>query len=146
MVLTEENDNPIIIPPHIVPTDARQQRQPNHNMTTYCVYWQTWKKYSDFGGGKKNKSDSEFLSYNLMLNSGTKCCALRDKRNKYSNYCVVRKKKFWTKQKTITPLQVKWSVPTWKMTIFCYIKTNCLLLKWKLFLFVPMFDIVRLVR
>jgi hypothetical protein len=31
----------------------------------YC-----WKKYSDFGGGKK-KSDSEFLSYNLiMLNSG----------------------------------------------------------------------------
>ena len=27
------------------------------------------KKYSDFGGGKK-KSDSEFLSYNLMLNSG----------------------------------------------------------------------------
>jgi hypothetical protein len=28
-----------------------------------------WKKYSDFGGGKK-KSDSEFLSYNLMLNFG----------------------------------------------------------------------------
>jgi hypothetical protein len=28
------------------------------------------KKYSDFGGGKKKKSDSEFLSYNLMLNSG----------------------------------------------------------------------------
>ena len=26
------------------------------------------KKYSDFGGGKQ-KSDSEFLSYNLMLNS-----------------------------------------------------------------------------
>ena len=29
------------------------------------------KKYSDFGGGKK-KSDSEFLSYNLMLNSEKK--------------------------------------------------------------------------
>ena len=29
------------------------------------------KKNSDFGGGKK-KSDSEFLSYNLMLNSGQK--------------------------------------------------------------------------
>ena len=28
------------------------------------------KKYSDIGGGKKNKYDSEFLSYNLMLNSG----------------------------------------------------------------------------
>jgi hypothetical protein len=40
------------------------------------------KKYSGFGGGKKKKSDSEFLSYNLMLNSG---------KNKYSNSCVVRK-------------------------------------------------------
>jgi hypothetical protein len=30
-----------------------------------------WKKYSDFGGGQK-KSDSEFLSYNLILNSGKK--------------------------------------------------------------------------
>jgi hypothetical protein len=27
------------------------------------------KKYSDFGREKKKKSDSEFLSYNLMLNS-----------------------------------------------------------------------------
>ena len=57
-----------------------------------------WKKYSDFGGGKKKKSDSEFLSYNLMLNS---CCL---------------KKNFWTKQKTITPpFQVKWSVPNWNI-------------------------------
>ena len=41
-----------------------------------------WKKYSDFGGGKNKWFDSEFLSYNLMLNSG----------KKYSNSCVVRKK------------------------------------------------------
>ena len=27
-----------------------------------------------------------------MLNSGKKICALRDKKNKYSNSCVVRKK------------------------------------------------------
>jgi hypothetical protein len=53
------------------------------------------KKHSDFGGGEK-KSDSEFLSYNLMLNSGTKIRALCD-RKKYSNSRVV--------------LQVKWSVP-----------------------------------
>ena len=39
------------------------------------------KKYSDFGGGKK-KFDSEFLSYNLMLNSGKRICALRNKKNK----------------------------------------------------------------
>ena len=38
-LLTEDNnDNPIIIRPHIVFTDGRQ-RQPNHNTITYCVYW-----------------------------------------------------------------------------------------------------------
>jgi hypothetical protein len=47
-----------------------------------------WKKYSDFGGGKK-KSDSEFLSYNIILNSGNKFCTL-----------CCPKKDFWTKQKT----------------------------------------------
>ena len=47
-----------------------------------------WKKYSDFGGEKK-KSDSEFLSYNLMLNSGKK---IRDKNKKYFNSRVVGKK------------------------------------------------------
>jgi hypothetical protein len=50
-----------------------------------------WKKYSDFGGEKK-KSDSEFLSYNLMLYSGNKIRAWRGKQNKYSNSRVVRKK------------------------------------------------------
>jgi hypothetical protein len=33
------------------------------------------KKYSEFGGGKNNNL-VEFLSYNLMLNSGEKNCAL----------------------------------------------------------------------
>ena len=51
------------------------------------------KKYSDFGGGKKKKSDSEFLSYNIMLNSGGK---------RYSNSRVVRKK-ILNKKKTIAP-------------------------------------------
>jgi hypothetical protein len=32
-----DNDNPSIIRPHIVLTDGRQQRQPNHNTTKYCV-------------------------------------------------------------------------------------------------------------
>jgi hypothetical protein len=42
---------------------------------------------------KKNNLIQEFLSYNLMLNSGEKKnCALRDKKNKYSNSGVVRKK------------------------------------------------------
>jgi hypothetical protein len=51
-----------------------------------------WTKYSDFGG-EKQKSDSEFLSYNLMLNSW----------KKIFNSCLAREKnkKFWTKQKTI---------------------------------------------
>ena len=29
-----------------------------------------------------------------MLNSGKKICALRDRKNKYSNSCIVRKKNF----------------------------------------------------
>jgi hypothetical protein len=33
--------NTIIIRPHIVFTDRRQQRQPNDNTTTNCVYWRT---------------------------------------------------------------------------------------------------------
>jgi hypothetical protein len=37
-LLTEDNNNPIIIPPHIVFTDGREERQPNHNMTTHYVY------------------------------------------------------------------------------------------------------------
>jgi hypothetical protein len=35
------------------------------------------------GGGKFFLSDSEFLSYNLMLNSGKKIRALRDKKKKF---------------------------------------------------------------
>jgi hypothetical protein len=38
LLMEDYNDNPIIIPPHIVLTDGRQQRQPNHNTTTYFVY------------------------------------------------------------------------------------------------------------
>ena len=38
------------------------------------------------------RRDSECLSYNLMLNSGKKFRALRDKKSKYSNSCAVRKK------------------------------------------------------
>jgi hypothetical protein len=36
-LLTDDNDNPIIIRPHIMFTDGRQQGQPNHNTTKYCV-------------------------------------------------------------------------------------------------------------
>ena len=44
-----------------------------------------------------------------MLNSVEKFYASRDKKNKYSNSCVVRKKKFWTKQYTITPPHFKFN-------------------------------------
>ena len=50
-----------------------------------------WKKYSDFGEGKK-KSDSEFLSYNLMLNSGKKIRALRDKNKNILTLVLSEKK------------------------------------------------------
>ena len=52
-----------------------------------------------------------------MFNSCKKFRALHDKKNKYSNSCVVRKI-ILNETKTITPppppsLQVKWSVPNW---------------------------------
>jgi hypothetical protein len=40
LLTDDNNDNPIITRPHIVFTDGRQ-RQPNHNTTTYCVYWRS---------------------------------------------------------------------------------------------------------
>jgi hypothetical protein len=43
-----------------------------------------------------------------MLNSEEKIHTLRNKKNKYSNSRVVRKKKILNEKK---PLQVKWSVP-----------------------------------
>jgi hypothetical protein len=60
------------------------------------------KKYSDFGGGKK-KSDSQLLTYNLMLDSGKK---------KNIPTLVLSEKKFLNETKNHNPpLQVKWSVP-----------------------------------
>ena len=35
---TKTTINPIIIRPHIMFTDGRQQRQPNHNTTIYCSH------------------------------------------------------------------------------------------------------------
>jgi hypothetical protein len=35
---TKTKINTIIIRPHCMFTDRRQQRQPNHNTTSYCVY------------------------------------------------------------------------------------------------------------
>ena len=46
-----------------------------------------------------------------MLNTGKKFHAMRDKKNKYSNSCVVRKKNSERKKNHNPPLQVKWSVP-----------------------------------
>jgi hypothetical protein len=40
LLTDDNNDNPIIIRPHIVFNDGRK-RKPNHNATTYCVYWRT---------------------------------------------------------------------------------------------------------
>ena len=60
------------------------------------------KKYSDFGGGKK-KSDSEFLTYNLMLISGKKICALHEKKKILT---LVLSENFMKK----TP-HSQWSVP-----------------------------------
>jgi len=61
-----------------------------------------WKKYSDFGGGKKKLSDSEFLSYNLMLNSAKK---IPDSHDKNINILtlVLSEKKFLNEKKKTSP-------------------------------------------
>ena len=58
------------------------------------------KKYSDFSGGKK-KSDLEFLSYNLMLNSEKKIALCATKKNKCSNF--LPEKKFLNETKNHNP-------------------------------------------
>ena len=51
-----------------------------------------------------------------MLNSGKKFRALLDKKNKYSNSRVARKKNYERNKKPNPPppLQVKWSVPMYE--------------------------------
>ena len=63
----------------------------------------------------EEKSDSEFLSYKLMLKSGKQFRAWRDKKNKCSNSRVVRKK-ILNETKNHN-LQVKWSVPKWILSV-----------------------------
>ena len=69
------------------------------------IFWFWW---------RKKKYDSEFLSYNLMLNPGKKFRALHDKKNKYPNSHVLSEKTFLNETKNHNPpppFQVKWSVP-----------------------------------
>ena len=60
---------------------------------------------------KKKNNLIQFLSYNLILNSGKKIRALRNKKNKYSNSCCPKKTILNGKKTHSPPLQVKWSVP-----------------------------------
>ena len=56
------------------------------------------------------------MSYNLILNPGKNFRALRHKKNKYSNSCVVRNFFFQRNKNPYPPppLQAKWSVPNIK--------------------------------
>jgi hypothetical protein len=67
------------------------------------IFWFWWKK-------KKNLI--QFLSYNLMINSGRKFRALRDKKINIL-ILVLSEKQILneTKNHNLPPLQVKWSVP-----------------------------------
>ena len=63
-----------------------------------------------------------------MLNPGKKNCASRDKKNKYSNSCVVRKRNSERNKKPYPPpFQVKWSVPKVRLVKSC----TYLILKFK---------------
>ena len=59
---------------------------------------------------EEKKSDSEFLSYNLMLYSGKKFRALHFKKNNILTLVLSEKKILnETKKHNPTPIQVKWS-------------------------------------
>jgi hypothetical protein len=62
---------------------------------------------------EKKNNLIQFLSYNLMLNSGKKIPASHDKKNKNILTLVLSKKKILneTKNHNPPPLQVKWAVP-----------------------------------
>ena len=78
------------------------------------IFWFWWRK--------KNQSDTEFLSYNLMLNSGNLFSVLRDKNIYiYSSSRGVRKQNSERNKKTYPPpppLQAKWSVPNFLHYLF----------------------------
>jgi hypothetical protein len=67
-LLTEDNNKPTIIRPHIVLTDGRQQQQSNHNTTIYCVYWYdhmlSW--LTDDINDKSNHNTTTYGLYWLM--------------------------------------------------------------------------------
>jgi hypothetical protein len=71
------------------------------------------KKIFQFWWREKKKSDSEFLSYNLMLNSEEKKIALGVTKKVNILTLVLSEKKILNKTKNHNPppLQVKWSVP-----------------------------------
>ena len=78
---------------------------------------------------EKTKFDSEFLSYNLMLNSRKKIRALHDKKNKYSS-SMLTEIKILNETKNHNPppppLQVKWSVPYRVIYTHCDYISLCL--------------------
>jgi hypothetical protein len=77
---------------------------------------------------ESNNNMIQFLSYNLMFNSGEKFRALHKKKN--SNSRVVQKQISERNKKPYpspSPLQVKWSVPKWNANLLFisqYINNN----------------------
>ena len=61
-----------------------------------------------------------------MLISGKKIRAMRDKINKYSNSCVVRKNISERNKNHNPPLQVKWSVP-YMLYMTCFLLFHLLI-------------------
>ena len=62
----------------------------------------------------KKKSDSEFLSFNLMLNSGKKIRALREKKKKILTL-VLSEKKILNEAKNHTPPPPPFKLNGWSL-------------------------------
>jgi hypothetical protein len=95
--------NPIIIRPHIVLTDRRQQRQPNHNTTTYCVYWRTTTQYV----GYKNNDNSIIIGPHIVFTDGQQQL---QRNHNTTTYCA-----YW--QRSSVSKHNMWSYYDWVVVV-----------------------------
>jgi hypothetical protein len=102
LLTDDNNDNPIIIRPHIVFTDG-QQRQPNHNTTTYCGRIVIGLSLLLSVSRHNMWSYIDWVYYCCRSSVNTICGDNNNKPNHYTTtYCV-----YWQTKTTINPIIIR---------------------------------------
>jgi hypothetical protein len=97
LLTNDNNDYPIILQPHIVFTDGKQ-RQPNHNMTTYCVYW----RYYDWVNCCCRPSVNTICGRIVIGLSLLSSRQQRQPNHNTTTYCV-----YWRTTTTLNPIIIR---------------------------------------